>query len=464
MSKKYDFIIIGSGPGGHQAAVTASSNGKTVALIEKEREVGGACVHQGTIPSKTLRETALNLSRFMKSATGFDFSLKENVQVESLMNRKVQVRKAHVNYMRNQLEDVDCYRGKATFESEHKIKIQGIRGEEETIEGEYIIIATGSRPRDPEEIPIDHEHILESDSILSMIYLPSSLTILGAGVIACEYATIFSILGVKVTIIDRGERPLSFLDPQLTDKFIESFESQGGEYLGGQTIKSVNWDGISEVVTILESGREIRTQKMFVALGRLANVEILQPGKVGVKISPRNQILVNEFYQTDIPHIYAVGDVIGFPALASTSMEQGRRAVCHALNKDLGTPFENVPMGIYTIPEISCIGLNENDAREKYGDDIIIGIAPFEEIARGQISGIQDGLLKLVSTSDGEKVLGVHIIGEGSTELIHVAQMAIIGELKLDTFIENVMNFPTLAEAYRVAAIDIKNQLKSRKS
>ena len=464
MSKKYDFIIIGSGPGGHQAAVTASNNGKTVALIEKEREIGGACVHQGTIPSKTLRETALNLSRFMKSANGFDYSLKENVQVESLMNRKVQVRKAHVNYMKNQLDGVDCYRGRASFESEHKIKVSGIRGEEETIEGDFIIIATGSRPRDPEEIPIDHEHILESDSILSMIYLPASLTILGAGVIACEYATIFSILGVKVTIIDRGERPLSFLDPQLTDKFIESFENQGGEYLGKQSIKSVEWDGISEVVTKLESGREIRTQKMFVALGRLANVEILNPGKVGVKMSPRNQVLVNEFYQTEVPHIYAVGDVIGFPALASTSMEQGRRAICHALGKDLGTPFENVPMGIYTIPEISCIGLPETDAREKYGEDILIGMAPFEEIARGQISGIQDGLLKVISDPDGKKILGVHIIGEGSTELIHVAQMAIIGELELDTFIENVMNFPTLAEAYRVAAIDIKNQLKKKNS
>ena len=462
MVKKYDFIVIGSGPGGHQAAVTASDNGQTVAIVEKEREIGGACVHQGTIPSKTLRETALNLSRFMKSANGFEFSLKENVQVESLMNRKTQVRKAHVKFMKNQLEDVDCYRGKATFETENTIKISDIRGEEEIIEGKYIIIATGSRPRDPENIPIDHEHILESDSILSMIYLPSSLAILGAGVIACEYATIFSILGVKVTIIDTGERPLSFLDPQLTDKFIESFENQGGEYLGKQQIKSVEWDGVSEVVTQLESGREIRTQKMFVALGRLANVEILDPLKVGVTMSPRNQIIVNEFYQTANPHIYAVGDVIGFPALASTSMEQGRRAICHALGKDLGTPFENVPMGIYTIPEISCIGHPEDEAKEIFGDDVLIGMAPFEEIARGQISGIQDGLLKLVSSPDGETILGVHIIGEGSTELIHVAQMAIIGNLPLDTFIENVMNFPTLAEAYRVAAIDIKNQLKKK--
>ena len=463
MSYKYDFIVIGSGPGGHQAAVTAVNAGKKVAIIEKEREVGGACVHQGTIPSKTLRETALNLSRFMKSANGFDYSLKENVQVESLMNRKVQVRKAHVKYMKNQLEDVDTFRGKASFVSEHEIKISGIRGDEEIISGEFIIIATGSRPRDPDNIPTDHEHILDSDSILSMIYLPSSLAILGGGVIACEYATIFSILGVKATIIDTADRPLKFLDPQITDKFVASFEDQGGIYLGEKSIKSVEWDGISEVVTILESGEEIRTQKMFVALGRLANVEILQPEVVGIEMSSRNQILVNEFYQTNIPHIYAVGDVIGFPALASTSMEQGRRAICHALDKDLGTLFENVPMGIYTIPEISCIGLPETDAREKYGDDIFIGMAHFEEIARGQISGIQDGLMKLICAPDGNTILGVHIIGEGSTELIHVAQMAIVGGLKLETFIENVMNFPTLAEAYRVAAIDIKNQQKKRK-
>lgn len=462
MSYSYDYVIIGSGPGGHEAAVTAVNNGQSVALIEKEREIGGACLHQGTIPSKTLRETALNLSRFMKSANGFDFSLKENVQVESLMNRKVQVRKAHVKFMKDQLEGVSRYRGKASFLSPHEIKISGIRGEEEVISGKFIVIATGSRPRQPENIPIDHEHILDSDSILSMIYLPASLTILGGGVIACEYATIFSILGVKVTIIDTADRPLRFLDPEITDKFIHSIEQQECTYLGNQTIESVAWDGISETVTKLTSGREIRSQKMFVALGRLANVEILNPTAVGVQLTGRKQIVVNEFYQTNIPHIYAVGDVIGFPALASTSMEQGRRAICHTLNKAMGVSFENVPMGIYTIPEISCIGLPETDAREKYGDDIFIGMANFDEIARGQISGIQDGLMKIICAPDGQTILGVHIIGEGSTELIHVAQMGIIAGLKLDTFIENVMNFPTLAEAYRVAAIHISNQRKKK--
>jgi NAD(P) transhydrogenase len=459
MTKKYDFIIIGSGPGGHQAAVHASQAGKTVAIIEKDREIGGACVHQGTIPSKTLRETALNLCRFMKSANGFEYSLKQNVQVESLMNRKDQVRKAHVHNMKLQLDGVDCYRGRASFIDKNTIQVSGIRGKKETLEAEYIIIATGSRPREPGNVPIDHEHILDSDSILSMIYLPSSLTVLGAGVIACEYATIFSILGVDVTIVNNVERPLGFLDNEMTDKFLESFENQNGTYLGNETIKSVSWDGISEVITTLESGKEIRSQKLFVALGRLANVEILKPEKVGVAMSPRNQIVVNKNYQTCVDNIYAVGDVIGFPALASTSMEQGRRAICHALKQDMGTPFENVPMGIYTIPEISCIGLREDEAREKY-DKVFVASANFQEVARGEISDIQDGLLKMICSTEG-KILGVHIIGEGATELVHVAQMAILGNLPVTTFIENVMNFPTLAEAYRVAAIKIQKQLDS---
>ncbi|MCM8537428.1 MAG: Si-specific NAD(P)(+) transhydrogenase [Lentisphaeraceae bacterium] len=455
MSFDYDFIVIGSGPGGHNAAINASKNGQSVAIIEKEREIGGACVHQGTIPSKTLRETASNLSRFTKSANSFEFSLNENVQVESLMNRKVQVRKAHVKYMENQLDDVDSFRGKGTFIDDHTIEIKDLKGNTKQISGKYIIIATGSRPRDPENIPTDHEHILDSDSILSMIYLPSSITVLGGGVISCEYATIFSVLGVKVTIIDTADRPLRFLDPQITDKFIESFENENGTYLGERKIESVEWDGVSEVITKLEGGEVIKSQKMLVALGRLANVEILNPTKVGVTLTPRNQIIVNENYQTEVPHIYAVGDVIGFPALASTSMEQGRRAIAHALNLDMGTPFENVPMGIYTIPEISCIGLAESEAREKHGNGIIIGYANFDEVARGQISGISDGLLKIICAEDGQTILGVHIIGEGSTELIHVAQMAILGGLPLNTFIENVMNFPTLAEAYRVAAMDV---------
>ena len=325
MIQEFDYIIIGSGPGGHQAAVHAAKAGKKVAIIEKEREIGGACVHQGTIPSKTLRETALNLSRFTKSANGFQYSLKENVQVDSLMNRKVQVRKAHVQFMNEQLEGVTCFRGRATFLNKHELEVSTIRGKKETLTAKYFIIATGSRPRDPGNIPLDHENILDSDSILSMIYLPSSLTVLGGGVIACEYATIFSTLGVKVTIIDTSSRPLAFLDPQLTDTFVESFENQNGTYLGDQQIESVEWDGLTEVVTKLKSGKVIKSQKMLVALGRVANVEILKPDVAGVTMSPRNQILVNENYQTDTPHIYAVGDVIGFPSLASCSREQARR-------------------------------------------------------------------------------------------------------------------------------------------
>ena len=290
-----------------------------------------------------------------------------------------------------------------------------------------------------------------------MIYLPSSLVVFGAGVIACEYATIFASLGVQVTLVDSGDRPLKFLDPELTDRFVKSFEDAGGTYLGNEQIDKVEWDGVANVVTKLKSGKILLSQKALVALGRVANVEILQPQNAGLALDKRSLLVVNKEYQTLHPHIYAVGDVIGFPALASTSMEQGRRAVCHALGINPGSMFENVPMGIYTIPEISAIGLTEQEALAKCGK-IYVGKTDFREVARGEISDIENGLLKLVAGPDGREILGAHIIGEGATELIHLTQMAILAKLPVDVFIENVMNFPTLAEAYRIAALSIRDQ------
>lgn len=460
MKKHFDYIVIGTGPGGQEAALEASKHGYRVAIIEKERFIGGACVHRGTIPSKTLRETAFNISKIKQSAIGFSFQLPEGTQVESLMTRKDSVLNAHVEYMTKHLKDknITHYRGRASFVTEHEIQVMRIDGELEFLTADKIIIATGSRPRHPENIPVDHENILDSDSILSMIYLPTSMTILGGGVISCEYATFFAVLGVKVTIIDTSDRPLRFLEPELTEKFIADFESMGGTYLGEEQIKSVEWDGVSNVRTNLESGKVVDSAKLLVALGRLANIEILKPEKVGIKLSNRGQVLVNEFYQTNLKHIYAVGDIIGFPSLASCSLEQGRRAISHSVGEVPKTDFSTIPMGIYTIPEISSVGLNQTDAIKQH-DAVTVGYASFDEIARGQISGIQNGLLKLIADKEGKKLLGVHIIGEGATELIHLGQMAILANFDIDVFIENVMNFPTLAEAYRVAALDIKEKL-----
>ena len=454
---EFDFIIVGSGPGGQEAATQALRSGKSVALIEKERDIGGHCLHHGTIPSQTLRETANNLARFAKHATGFDFAFKDNVQVESLMSRKDAVRNAHVKAIAKHIHGVSYFRGKGRMVDPYHVEITDIKGNKQNLRGKFIVIATGSRPRSPDNVPVDHEHILDSDSILSMIYLPSSLVVFGAGVIACEYATIFASLGVQVTLVDSGDRPLKFLDPELTDRFVKSFEEAGGVYLGNEQIDKVEWDGVANVVTKLKSGKILLSQKALVALGRVANVEILQPQNAGLALDKRSLLVVNKEYQTLHPHIYAVGDVIGFPALASTSMEQGRRAVCHALGINPGSMFENVPMGIYTIPEISAIGLTEQEALAKCGK-IYVGKTDFREVARGEISDIENGLLKLVTGPDGREILGAHIIGEGATELIHLTQMAILAKLPVDVFIENVMNFPTLAEAYRIAALSIRDQ------
>ena len=459
MKKHFDYIVIGTGPGGQEAALEAAKHGKSVAIIEKERHIGGACVHRGTIPSKTLRETAFNISKIKQSTIGFSFELPENTQIESLMTRKDIVLDAHVDYMMKHLEDknITHYRGRASFVNEKEIQVMRINGDLEFLTAEKIVIATGSRPRHPENIPIDHENILDSDSILSMIYLPTSMTILGGGVISCEYATFFAVLGVKVTIIDTADRPLRFLEKELTDKFLADFEAMGGTYLGEEKIESVEWDGVSNVRTKLESGKIVDSAKLLVALGRLANIEILKPETVGIELSNRGHVLVNEFYQTNIDHIYAVGDIIGFPSLASCSLEQGRRAVDHSLGKMPKTDFSTIPMGIYTIPEISSVGLSQKEAEEHH-DEVTVGYASFDQIARGQISGIQNGLLKLIADKEGKKLLGVHIIGEGATELIHLGQMALLADFDIEVFVENVMNFPTLAEAYRVAALEIQEK------
>jgi NAD(P) transhydrogenase len=332
-----------------------------------------------------------------------------------------------------------------------------VDGIKQTLTADTIVIATGSRPRAPAEIPIDHEHILDSDSILSMIYLPRSLTVLGGGIIALEYASIFAALGVQVTIIDRADRPLQFFDAELVRTFVQSFEQIGGRYCGGQAMREVRWDGISQVVTTLQDGQVFTSDKMLVALGRQANIEDLNLSATGLIATEKGTLAVNEHCQTAIPHIYGVGDLIGSPGLASTAMEQGRRAVCHALGLPEGQSANIIPIGIYTIPEMASIGIDEAAARTRYRG-VIVGRARFNEIARGQISDIHNGLLKMVADPTGTYLLGVQIVGEGATELIHVGQMALQHAATVDSFVENIFNFPTLAESYRVAALDIVGQ------
>ena len=461
-SQHFNVVVIGSGPAGQKAAIRAAKGGCSVAIIERESQIGGACVYTGTIPSKTLRENAIQLSRVKTHMDAFDITLREQVQISTLMGNLEEVLDAHDVYIEQQLRrnDISRIHGRAKFLDYKNIEVTHLKGKKSSLSADYIIIATGSRPRTPTDINVDHEHILDSDSILSMIYLPSSLVVLGGGVIASEYATTFTQLGVKVTMIDRNPAPLGFLDPDLLSTFCTAFENAGGKFIGNSQLKSVQWDGVTQVVTQLTDGQEIKSDKVLFALGRVANVEFLKLENAGIALTERSLVPVNEHCQTCVPHIYAVGDVIGPPSLASASMEQGRRASCHILKIEPGNSVNEIPVGIYTIPEMSTIGLTESQAIKEFGG-ATVGKADFSEVTRGHINRTQNGLLKMVATPDGHELLGVQIVGEGATELIHIGQMALMSGADIDSFISNIFNFPTMAEAYRVAALQISFQRKA---
>lgn len=461
----FDIIVIGAGPAGQKAAVQGAKAGKRVALIERERGIGGSCVYRGTIPSKTLRESALHLDRLKRAGAAFEFNLKPDTQIAALLSRLEDVVKTHDTFMSKQLRrnGISLFHGRARFLSDRIVEMQAVDGAQQQFTADTIVIATGSRPRNPPEIPVDHENILDSDSLLSMIYLPRSLTIIGGGVIGCEYASIFALLGVHVTLIDRAPAPLQFMDQELVRQFMECFEQQGGRYLGDQKVKEVRWDGAAHVVTTLGDGLTITSEKLLVALGRQANVEDLNLGAAGLMVTTKGTLAVNQFCQTEVPHIYAVGDMVGAPALASKAMEQGRRAVRHALNLPVGDAASTIPLGVYTIPEMASIGLDEKSARERYREPLI-GRAKFEEVARAQISGAGHGLLKMIADPSGDRLLGVQIVGDSATELVHVGQSALQQGATIESFIDNVFNFPTYAEAYRVAALDILGQVAKRQT
>ncbi len=460
--ENYDLIVIGSGPAGQKAAVQAAKLGKRVALIERTREIGGSCVHRGTIPSKTLRENALRIKDMRQNAAIANFTLNEATELATLITRLEDVLSAHDEYMSQQLHrnKIEIIHGRASFDSATTLNVLNVRGEQLTLAGERILIATGSYPRHPDHVAIDHEHLFDSDSILSMLYLPKSLIVLGGGVIASEYATIFQALGVKVTMIDRYPSPLGFMDDDVCSRFVHAFEAMGGTWLGNQNVVKAYWNDLDAVVAECEDGTIVKADKLLCAAGRLASVDDLKLANAGLEVNDRGLVEVNDKLQTAVPSIYAAGDVIGPPSLASASMEQGRRACCNAFNIENGKMAQLIPAGIYSIPELSSVGMSEKQASKERGK-YVVGRAKFEEIARGQISGIQDGMLKLICDEHGKKVLGAMIIGEGATELIHIAQMALLSDADVDIFVESIFNFPTLAEAYRVAALDVIEQRQS---
>lgn len=452
----FDMIVIGSGPGGQKAAVQAAKTGARVVVIEQDAQPGGACVHRGTIPSKTLRETAIALGTLRRRSGGvLDLVPPDDLKLASLMTRVDGVVAAHQQFIGQQLDrnGITRWHGRARFATPHVVEVRGVDGTTRSATATHIVIATGSRPRNPPDVPIDHENVLDSDSILSLAYLPKSLSVIGSGVIATEYACIFAELGVKVVMIDRSPRPLAFLDEELSTELVRAFERRGGRYLGERTVKNIVWDGV-EVIAMLDDATQIRAEKLLYCLGREANLAGLALERAGLAPTARGLLAVDAYCRTKVPHIYAVGDVAGAPSLASTAMEQGRRAACHAYGIPVQDLSDVIPAGVYAIPELATVGMTEAQACERLGG-AVVGRARFSELARGQIAAIEEGLLKLVCAPDGHRLVGVQVIGEGAAELVHLGQIAIISNWDVDQFVDNVFNFPTLGEAYRVAALDV---------
>ncbi len=462
----YDLIVIGSGPAGRRAAVQASKLRKSVLVVERGRRVGGVCVHTGTIPSKTLRETVLNLSGWRERGFyGRSHRAKQDISADDLRRRLSITLDHEVDVLEHQFarNNVTCVQGAARFLDPHTIEVTTEQGAQR-YRAERIILAVGTEPYRPAHIPFDGDDIVDADEILDLKRLPRSLAVIGASVIGIEYATIFSALDVKVTVIEPGDSLLSFIDRELVDEFIHDMRDRGMTLRFHSNVRRVQRVGPAACVTDLEDGRAIASEMVLFAAGRKGATDTLNLGACGLAADQRGRIDVDRAsFRTSVPHIYAVGDVIGFPSLASTSMEQGRIAACMAFGETAHAPPEFFPYGIYSVPELSTVGMTEEQVREKK-IPYETGVARFRETARGHIMGLSTGFLKMVFSLETRRLLGVHIVGEGATELIHIGQAVLNLSGTLDYFIENTFNYPTLAEAYKVAALDAWNRMPRRQA
>jgi NAD(P) transhydrogenase len=459
MDSEFDLICLGSGPAGQKAAIQAAKAGFRAAIIEREPQVGGACLLSGTIPSKALREQALRYKRMQGSASSLAVELRGDAPLSALLQGVDKVIAAQDRYLLAQLlrNGVELIRGRGVFLNAHRIEVQHLDGSRRIVQAPRVVLATGSRPRHVSAIEVDHEHIVDSDSILSLSYIPRSMLVLGSGVIACEYASIFAALGCQVTMLDKAAEPLSFLDPELRLGFLAAFRAMGGEYRGGCEVRAARFDGFSQVELQLHAGEILIADIVFAAFGRVANLDGIGIEQLGLNISSRGTVQVNERFETNVAGIFAAGDCIGPPALACAAADQGRRAALAALLLPPPALTSLVPTGVYTIPEIASVGLSQSEAAAKK-IDLMVGKADFSEVARAHIAGEPAGFLTLLCERGTARVLGVQVLGEGATELVHLGQAAIAAGATADFFIEQIFNFPTLSEAYRIAAFDILKQ------
>jgi NAD(P) transhydrogenase len=463
---KYDLTVIGSGPSGQRAAVAASKMKKRVAVVEAREVVGGVCINTGTIPSKTMREAVLHLSGYnYRSVYGMNYRVKERITMADLAFRVQAVIKTEVDVTEAQLSrnGIDIVHGTAHFLDPTHIRVEGPTGET-TLESDRVIIAVGTRPASSPRVPINGRTIVDSDQILNLPAVPRTLIVVGGGVIGVEYACMFAILGVRVTIIEKRNKLLEFADQEIVEALSYHLRDSRVTLRLGEEVESVEDLADGGVVANLQSKKKVSGDALLYAVGRAGAVDELDLEAAGIKADPRGRIPVDEHYCTSAPNIFAVGDVVGFPALASVSMEQGRIAAHRAFG-DLSTKSNPsfYPYGIYTIPEISFIGKTE----EQLTDEDVpyeVGMAYYREVARGQIRGDTTGRLKLIFHRDTRKILGVHIIGEGASELVHIGQAVMILDGTVDYFVDTVFNYPTLAECYKTAAFNGLGRLQRYQS
>lgn len=462
----FDMVVIGSGPAGQRAAIQAAKLNKRVALVENKSVIGGVSINVGTIPSKTLREAVLDLSGYrQRDLYGASYKVKDNISAEDLLFRVDHVinHERDVTHHQIQRNNVELIAAKASLQGQNSVRFEYVDGSgKKDVSAEFIVIATGTVASKGDEIDFIEGKIFTSDEILSLDQIPKSLAVIGGGVIGMEYASIFATLGVRVTVIDMRPSLLTFVDTEIVEALMYHLRQLRLSFRLGENVDAVEAfdDSLGEHVRIrLASGKQIVVEKALYSIGRTGTADSLNLSSINVSPDSRGRIKVNKNYQTKVSNIYAVGDVIGFPSLASTSMEQGRLAAAHAFQVEANSIPELFPYGIYTIPEISMVGKTEQQLTDE-GIPYQDGVAHYREVAKGQIIGDSIGLLKIIFHLETRKLLGIHIIGDGASELIHIGQSVLTFNGTVDYFINTVFNYPTLAEAYKIAAFDGINRMQ----
>ena len=457
----FDVLVIGSGPGGQKAAIAAAKLDRRVAIIERKDMIGGVCLNTGTIPSKTLREAILYLTGLdQREMYGQSYRVKDEITIADLAARTSHVVGREMDVVRSQLSRnrVTTMTGTGRFLDPHTLEVDGGDGRVRRATADKVVIATGTRPARPASVEFDERTIIDSDGIVQLERVPRSMLVAGAGVIGIEYASMFAALGTKVTVVEQRERMLEFCDVEVVEALKYHLRDLAVTFRFGETVSSVEARPEGAIATLL-SGKKIPADTVMYSAGRQGASEDLNLDTAGLTADKRGRIVVDEFFRTAVPHIYAVGDVIGFPALAATSMEQGRLAALHACGEPLHALGQMQPIGIYSIPEISYVGRTE----EQLTHDNVpfeVGVSRYRELARGQIIGDSYGVLKLLVSLDARTLLGVHVFGTGATELVHIGQAVMGCGGTVDYLVDAVFNYPTLAEAYKVAALDAMNKMR----